>query len=91
MLARNLLKKDSQRSYMLHKCKERKVKDKFKKITICSEILHTQIPYHVATSELNRNKSQINGFHKAGDTRAGNLTSHVSNKSQLNLIKTIFK
>ena len=91
MLARNLLKKDSQRSYMLHKSKERKVKDKLKKKIICSEILHTQIPYHVVTSETKQNKSQINGFHKTRDTRAGNLTSHVSNKSQLKLIKTIFK
>ena len=30
------------------------------------------MPHHMATSQLNRDKSQITGFHKTGDTRAGN-------------------
>ena len=43
-----------------------------KLFVICFEIPHTQIPHHVATSQLNPNKSQITGFHKMRDTRAGN-------------------
>ena len=35
-------------------------------------ISHTQILHRVATSQLNCDKSQITGFHKARDTRARN-------------------
>ena len=38
----------------------------------CSEIPHTQIPHHVATSQLNSNKSQTTSFHKMQNTRTGN-------------------
>ena len=49
-------------------------------ITLCSKIHHTQIPHHVATSELNRNKNQVIGFHKMPDTRAWNLKTDSRNK-----------
>ena len=45
-----------------------------KLLVICSEIPHTQIPHHVATSQLNCDKIQITGFHKMRDNRAGNQT-----------------
>ena len=53
-----------------------------KLLVICSEIPHTQIPYHVATSQLSFDKIQITGFRKTRDNRAGNLKTDLSNKSQ---------
>ena len=53
-----------------------------KLFVICFEIPHNQITHRVATSQLNRDKSQITGFHKMRDTRAGNLRTQSSNKSQ---------
>ena len=56
--------------------------------TICNlfrespENPHTQIPHQVATSHLNRNKSQIAGFHKMRNTRARKPRTEFSNKSQ---------
>ena len=46
-----------------------------KLLVICFEIPHTQIPHHVKTS-------QITGFHKTRDTRAGNPRTEPSNKSK---------
>ena len=40
-----------------------------KLFVICFEIFHTQIPHHMATSQLHLNKSQLAGFHKIRDTR----------------------
>ena len=51
-----------------------------KPFVICSKIYHTQIPHHVATSELNRNKNQVIGFHKMPDARAWNLKTDSRNK-----------
>ena len=53
-----------------------------KLFVICFKIPHTQIPHHVATCQLNPDKSQITGFQKMPDTRAGNPTTESSNKSQ---------
>ena len=53
-----------------------------KLFAICLEVPHTQMPRHVATSRLNRDKSQVTGFHKMRDTRAGNPRTESSNKSQ---------
>ena len=53
-----------------------------KLFAICSEVPHSQILHHVATSQLNRNKNQITCFHKTRDTRAGNLRTDYSNKTQ---------
>ena len=52
-----------------------------KLLVICSEIPHTQIPHHVATSQLNFDKIQITGFRKTQDNRARNLRTDSSNKS----------
>ena len=54
---------------------------KIKLLVICSEIPHTQIPHHVATSQLNFDKIQITGFRKTQDNRARNLRTDSSNKS----------
>ena len=51
-------------------------------LVICSEITHTQIPRHAATSQLNFDKIQITGFRKTRDNRAENLKTDLSNKSQ---------
>ena len=48
---------------------------------ICFEIAHTQIPHHVATSQLNADKSQMTGFHKMRNTRARNFRTESSKKS----------
>ena len=53
-----------------------------KLLVICSEIPHTQIPHHVATSQLNFDKIQITGFRKTRDNRTRNLRTNSSNKSQ---------
>ena len=45
-----------------------------------SEIPHTQVPYHVATSQLNFDKIQITGFRNTRDNRARNLRTGSSNK-----------
>ena len=63
------------------KKKKKKRKD-IKLLLICSEISHTQIPHHVATSQLNFDKVQITDFHKTRDNRAGNLRTDSGNKSQ---------
>ena len=47
---------------------------------MCSEIPHTQIPCHVATSQLNFGKIQITGFRNTRDNRARNLRTGSSNK-----------
>ena len=50
------------------------------------EIPQNQIPHQVGTSQLNPNKSQITGFHKMRNTRAGNPRKESSkkvNKSEL--------
>ena len=43
-----------------------------KLFVICFEIPNTEIPHHMASSQLNLKESQITGFHKMRDTRAGN-------------------
>ena len=53
-----------------------------KLFVICFENPHTQILHLVATNQLNHDKSQITGFHKMQDTRAGNPRTESSNKSQ---------
>ena len=58
-----------------------------KLFVICFKIPHTQIPHHVGISQLNPNKSQINGFHKMGNTRAGNLVK----KSKKKCIKILLR
>ena len=68
----------------LHKSKvqvNKKRKD-IKLLVICFEIPHTQIPYHLATSLLNIDKTQITGFRKTRDNRTRNLRIDSSNKSQ---------
>ena len=47
---------------------------------ICFEIPHTQILHHMATSQLNPNKSQITGFYKMGNTTTGNPRPESSKK-----------
>ena len=37
--------------------------------------------HYVATSQLNRDKSQITGFHKMRDTKADNRRKESSNKN----------
>ena len=51
-----------------------------KLFVICFEIFHTQIPHHMATSQLHLNKSQVTGFHKMRDTRARNPRTEFGNK-----------
>ena len=51
-----------------------------KLFVICFEIPHPQIPHHVATSQLNPNKSQITGFDEMRNTRAGNPRTEASKK-----------
>ena len=41
---------------------------------------HTQIPHHVATNQLNCDKSEIDGLCKTRDNRAENLRTGSSNK-----------
>ena len=53
-----------------------------KLLVICSEISHTQIPHHAATSQMNFVKIQITGFRKTRDNKEGNLRTDSSNKSQ---------
>ena len=53
-----------------------------KLFVICFDTPQAQMPHHVATSQLNRDKSKITGFHKMRDTRAGNPRTDSSNKSQ---------
>ena len=53
-----------------------------KLLVICSNILHTQIPHHVATSQLNFDKIQITGYRKTQDNKAENLSTDSSNKNQ---------
>ena len=53
-----------------------------KLLVICSEIPHTQIRHHAATSNLNFDKIQITGFCKTRDNIARNLRTDSSNKSQ---------
>ena len=47
---------------------------------ISFDMPHTQISYHVATSRLNPNKSQITDFHKMRNTRARNPKTESSKK-----------
>ena len=47
-----------------------------------SKILHTEIPHHVATSQLNPNKSQTTGFQTMRNTRTGNPRTESSKKKQ---------
>lgn len=61
--------------------RERKRKRK-KLFVICTEITDTQILHHVATNQLNRKKSQMTSFYKTQDTKAENLKTDSSNKSQ---------
>ena len=64
-----------------------------KLLVICSDILHTQIPHHVAARQLNCNKIQVTGFHKTRDNRAGNLRtdSKYLTACEFNKIKEISK
>ena len=57
-----------------------------KLLVIYSEIPHTQVPHHVTTSQLNFDKSQINGLRKTRDNRTKNLrtdSSKNANKSEI--------
>ena len=57
-----------------------------KLLVICSEISHTKILHHVATSQLNCEEIQIAGFRKTRDNKARNLRTGSSkniNKSEL--------
>ena len=47
--------------------------DAIQLLVTCSEIPHTQILHHVATMQLDYNKSQITGFRKTRDNRTGKL------------------
>ena len=60
---------------------KKKGKD-IKLLVISSDIPHTQIPHHVATSQLNCDKIQLTGVQKMPDNRGGNLRTDSSNKSQ---------
>ena len=53
-----------------------------KLFVICSEILPTQMPHNVGTSQLNRDKSQVTCFRKMRDTTGGNPRTESNNKSQ---------
>ena len=65
----------------LHKSKVQvnKKRKNIKLLVICSEIPYTQILHHVATSQLNCDKSQITGFQKMPDNTAGNFRTDSSN------------
>ena len=81
-LARNVLKKTPKVPHTSKvKAKEKKKKNT-KLFGICSVLSHTSISHLVATNQLNCNKSHTTAFHKTRDTRAGNLRTESSNKSQ---------
>ena len=77
----------------LHKSKVQvnKKRKYIKLLVICSEIPHTQILHHMATSQLKCDKVGIPGFCKMRGNRAGNLRTDSSNKSEKKSIKMIFK
>ena len=78
------LKSCKKRSQKLNKSKLQvnKKREDIKLFVICSKIPHTHIPYHVATSQWNRDRSQITGFPNTRDNRAGILRTDFSDKHQ---------